>query len=288
MSQWTHDIITALVGDASTLKDGRSQANLSKWREIGNNNHAAWGLIQGSGKDPYKTALDFSDNATKCSCPSCKFPCKHAVGLMFLLTTNTVPSISQAPDWVNTWLESRTAKANKLAETATKAPDLIAQTKRQKAREAKVNAGVDLLRRWLEDLVQRGLGDPQVKTDDFWHKIAAQMMDAQMSPIASSLRNLTRQTFRDKSSWIAPTASEIAKLYALTEAYKRIDTLPESLQYDIRARIGFSLKQEDVIELGEAIKDTWFVAAVVFEHIDRLMEQRHGSTASRRAATLCC
>jgi SWIM zinc finger len=41
-----------------------------------------WGLCAGSGKRPYQTVVDLTGPAYKCSCPSRKFPCKHALALL--------------------------------------------------------------------------------------------------------------------------------------------------------------------------------------------------------------
>ncbi|QTR06202.1 SWIM zinc finger family protein, partial [Saccharothrix algeriensis] len=42
---------------------------------------ARGGLGAGRGRTPYRVCVDLADRATKCSCPSRKFPCKHALAL---------------------------------------------------------------------------------------------------------------------------------------------------------------------------------------------------------------
>jgi len=90
MPQWTESDIQTHVTDANTLHDGRALARVAKWSGLGRDDHAAWGLAQGSGKNLYRVCVAIDDAATKCSCPSRKFPCKHAVGLMFLLAADMV------------------------------------------------------------------------------------------------------------------------------------------------------------------------------------------------------
>ena len=80
----TPDQITALAPDAASLKAGRGLATRRKWESAGGDGDVLWGLAMGSGKEPYQTRVSLADFATKCSCPSRKFPCKHALGLMFL------------------------------------------------------------------------------------------------------------------------------------------------------------------------------------------------------------
>jgi len=74
----------------------------------------AWGECQGSGSTPYRVCVQIADLGYKCSCPSCKFPCKHSLGLMLQLAkapqrykTDTVP------DWVNDWAGRRRPDAAK-------------------------------------------------------------------------------------------------------------------------------------------------------------------------------
>ena len=112
----TTDQVTALAPDAASFKAGRALATPRKWEALGATDLALWGLASGSGKKPYQTQVDCSDLATKCSCPSRKFPCKHALGLLFIaagspsdLTDTTIP------DWVTEWLESRKERATKAA-----------------------------------------------------------------------------------------------------------------------------------------------------------------------------
>lgn len=41
-----------------------------------------WGDCQGSGANPYRLAVDLDNVGSKCTCPSRRFPCKHALALM--------------------------------------------------------------------------------------------------------------------------------------------------------------------------------------------------------------
>src|SRR6187397_2422956 len=100
--------IIALAPDAASAKAGRSLATVSKWKNVGQDERALWGECQGSGAKPYQTVIDLNEPAFKCSCPSRKFPCKHALGL-FLIYVGDNASIPTAepPDWMTEWLKSR-------------------------------------------------------------------------------------------------------------------------------------------------------------------------------------
>jgi uncharacterized Zn finger protein len=76
----TTDQVTALAPDAASFKAGRALAATRKWELLGSDEEVLWGLASGSGKNPYRTQVALGEFATKCSCPSRKFPCKHALG----------------------------------------------------------------------------------------------------------------------------------------------------------------------------------------------------------------
>ena len=78
-----------------------------------------WGLAKGSGKKPYQTQVDIVEFAYKCSCPSRKFPCKHALGPMFLAADDEkLLTETELPDWVKAWADARQEKQGKKAEKA--------------------------------------------------------------------------------------------------------------------------------------------------------------------------
>lgn len=292
MTHWTEDYIHTLSIDPKTLRDGEKQAQPGKWTGSGTNDHAAWGLVQGSAKQPYRVCIDFSDTVTKCTCPSRKFPCKHAVGLMLVLARGHVPRAETAPEWVSSWLESRQARKTKAEQpsASSKAPDPAAKAKREAARLAKVAAGIDELRLFLEDLVRNGLDDPRTKTYNFWDRIAARMVDAQMQPVARRLRALGGKPFQRKANWAKQLADEIGQLYALTEAYLRIEALPESLQHDVRSALGFTLKAEEIAASQPAVTDRWIVVGQRQEAADTGLTERrtwlYGITQQKYALLL--
>src|ERR671918_804409 len=99
----TAEQVRTLAPDASAARAAEGLADKRRWSGTGRTESAAWGLCQGSGSSPYQTAVDLSGPAYKCSCPSRKVPCKHALGLLFLLAGDAIAQ-AKAPDWVATWL----------------------------------------------------------------------------------------------------------------------------------------------------------------------------------------
>ncbi|MEV6492264.1 SWIM zinc finger family protein, partial [Actinoplanes sp. NPDC051633] len=79
------------------------------WASSGRTDDVLWGLCKGSGKNPYQVAVDLNGPAYKCSCPSRKFPCKHALGLLFVWAETDLGS-GAAPEFVAQWQASRSAR----------------------------------------------------------------------------------------------------------------------------------------------------------------------------------
>src|SRR5512145_1469996 len=98
------DQIKALAPDPVSLKAGQGLADARHWVNLGANEAALWGECKGSGKEPYKVRMDLSNNGAACTCPSRKFPCKHALGLMLLASTSPAKlTESTPPAWVAEW-----------------------------------------------------------------------------------------------------------------------------------------------------------------------------------------
>lgn len=194
---WTPEQILALAPDAASARAGQGLANARKWSSLGSDDRSAWGLCQGSGKDPYQAQIDLTEPAFRCSCPSRKFPCKHTLGLFLLLAGQ--PDLfkeKRPPVWVGEWIASRAKRAQQRvekqaqAETEEKAVDPQAQAKRAANREAKVKAGLQELELWLRDLARGGLAAAQSQPPQFWERTAARLVDAQAPGIARLVREM--------------------------------------------------------------------------------------------------
>jgi hypothetical protein len=288
-STWTAQQILALAPDASSAKSGQGLASAGKWVTIGHNDIAAWGECQGSGSNPYQTQIDLAEPAFKCSCPSRKFPCKHAIGL-FLLLAKGETAQGSPPAWAESWLSGRAARAEKQAEkaeSAPSAPDLAAQSKRAAAREAKVAAGLAELRLWLNDLIRQGLADIQSRPYGFWDGIAARMVDAQAPGVARLLRNMAGIP-ASGPGWQDRMLLALGRLHLLMEGYAHIKGLPEGVQADIRTAIGWTQSQDELKEqIG--IVDTWTVVGYAIEDEDRVRVERswlHGARSGCDALVL--
>jgi hypothetical protein len=263
----TAEQILALAPDAASAKAGTGQASLSKWSGLGGHAQALWGLCQGSGKEPYRAQIDLAGPAFKCNCPSRKFPCKHGIGLYLLYARDSAAfKETDAPQWVSDWLQSREErsekKAAKEAEAAT--PEAIAareasQQKRQEKRQGNVETGLAVLDAWLEDLAREGLATLRSKPSKDWEAMAARLVDTQASGLASRVRRLGLSIYGGgNDGWELDAARELAQLALLRQAYARLASLPEGLQHEVRAAIGWATSQEDVLA-QPGVQDRWQV-----------------------------
>ncbi|MGW7789566.1 SWIM zinc finger family protein, partial [Streptomyces tricolor] len=114
--RWTAEQVLALAPDAASRKAGSRLGAAGPWSGTGSGEGTVWGLCKGSGSRPYQTVVDLADAAGpayKCSCPSRKFPCKHALGLLLLWAGDdgAVPGGAQPPDWAGQWLAGRRRRA---------------------------------------------------------------------------------------------------------------------------------------------------------------------------------
>src|SRR5262245_29494406 len=144
--KWTAEQIIALAPDAASAKSGQGLATARKWISLGCTEQMTWGECQGSGKDPYRTQIDLSEPAFRCTCPSRKFPCKHALGLFLLFAAQAnVFTEKSSPVWAGEWIESRAKRSQQRAKRQAEAeekPDAVAdpaaRARRAADREARV------------------------------------------------------------------------------------------------------------------------------------------------------
>lgn len=274
---WTVEQVLALSPDASSTAAAKGLSTPRKWITLGSNDDSAWGECQGSGKNPYQTQIDLNEPAFKCSCPSRKFPCKHALAL-FLLFANDKKSFTQTspPQWVTDWIVARAKRAEqketKAEAKAEKAADPVAQAKRQASREAKVSAGLQDLELWLCDLTRNGFASVQTHPYSFWEQMAARMVDAQAPGISRIIKNIP-SVISSGEGWQERLLKQFSSLYILLESYKRIESLSTDSQADIRAMIGWTQDQDDLLK-QEHMQDLWIVAGQNTYEEDRLRVQR--------------
>ena len=269
--------ILDLAPDASSRKAGQDQAKPAKWSALARQGDLIWGEIKGSGANPYRTVADLAGPASKCTCPSRKFPCKHALGLM-LVEAAAPDSLKEGepPDWVSAWSKNRAgraAAAEAKADAPPKPVDEKAQAKRRQAREDKVSAALDELDLWLRDLMRRGLASARSEPYAFWDRMAGRLVDGQAAGLARRVRALPGLVAAQPRPG-APKPEEalalaIGRVGLLLRAARRLDALEPQQSAGIRAAIGFPVSAEELAARpGHA--DDWAVLAHSIEEEDKL------------------
>jgi hypothetical protein len=279
--------VLALAPDASSQRAAQPLASGNSWLVTGFAEPGAlWGECRGSASAPYRTVADLSRPAYRCSCPSRKFPCKHALALLLLWSDGSVEP-GTPPDWAATWLTGRDAKAK--ADTKPAEPaDPVAAQRRAEQRAARVEAGLDELDRWLCDQVRHGLAATPRSGYRHWDTIAARMVDAQAPGLAERLRSLAAVP-HSGPGWESRLLEEYALLRLLATAYRRQAEIPAALTDTVRSRIGFTVRQADVLATGEHVSDRWHVLARRDLELERIRTRRtwlRGSQAGRYALVL--
>ena len=291
---WTSEQVLALSPDAGSAKRGRSLAHVAKWPLLGKSPRAVWGECQGSGKKPYRTVIDLDIDlggpAFRCSCPSRKFPCKHAIALFLLLTEQASFIEEQPPDWGAEWLDKRAEKAAQKP-SEKQATDPAAQTqqaqKRLTKREEKVAAGLDDLGQWLQDIVRRGLADLPAQPYSFWDQAAARLVDAQAPGLAKRVQALagiphaSALAGRGNVDWLERMLKALGQLNLLVQSYRNIAQLSPAMQAEVRSQVGFTQTKDDLYQRAEqseptvaALSDTWQILGKVVTEEDALKTQR--------------
>ncbi|MDH6680277.1 hypothetical protein M2284_004503 [Rhodococcus sp. LBL1] len=262
---WSPAQVAAAAPDPASLTAARGLA--SKWTDTGRTDTALWGSCGGSGANPYLAAVDLTGPAYRCSCPSRKFPCKHAVSLLLRWADGAVP-VAEAPEFVTDWIATREARAAATPAAPTKATPDPATAER---RTERISAGLDELDRWLTDRIVAGLGS--VPHDDAaYDAIAARMVDAQAPGVASTLRSLPSLVATDPD-WPAPLLTEYARLHLLVRAFRDRDRLPEPLNRSVQTHLGVPVRADEV-RTEPAVRDRWQVLAVRTTDEGRLVTRR--------------
>src|SRR5437762_4399026 len=108
----TRSAIEAMAPEQSALAAASALLKPAKWPVRARSRGLIWGECQGSGANPYRVVADTDEHGSKCTCPSRKFPCKHALALMWLFVDDGAAfQDAPIPTWVNDWMGRRRKSA---------------------------------------------------------------------------------------------------------------------------------------------------------------------------------
>ncbi|MFX4290741.1 SWIM zinc finger family protein [Streptomyces bohaiensis] len=269
--RWTTEQVLALAPDAASQRAGQKLGSPGTWSGTGRRGTALWGLCKGSGKTPYRTAVDLTEVGTvgfTCSCPSRKFPCKHGLGLLLVRSGDTdgtlVPEADEAPEWAQKWLDGRRRRAEKTAapEPRAQPKDEAAARRRAERRASRVGEGAQELTRRLTDAVESGLAGAEHSGYQAWEHTAARMVDAQAPGLAARAGELGA-VIGSGRGWPSAALAEMSLLHLLLRGLERVEELPPPLAATVRSRVGFSSETAAVVaearQEGSLVRDHWLV-----------------------------
>ncbi|WP_369171822.1 SWIM zinc finger family protein [Streptomyces sp. R28] len=291
--RWTADQVLALAPDAASRKAGSKLGAAGPWSEAGSTDEGTvWGLCKGSGSRPYQTVIDIADAAGpayKCSCPSRKFPCKHALGLLLLWAGGEgAVSPGQPPDWAEQWIKGRRQRAEDkraagASDSSSGSADPEAARRRAERRAGRVTAGAMELEQRLTDLLRTGLAGAEQAGYGPWEETAARMVDAQAPGLAARVRDLGAIP-ASGPGWPVRLLEECALVHLLDQGWLRRERLPDGLADTVRSRIGLPASAD-----GPPVRDRWLVLAQYDTADTKLTTRRiwlYGADSGRTALLL--
>ena len=274
--RWSVHRVDDAAPDDQVRKAGRRLAIPTPWTDVGATGSLLFGRCQGSGKTPYQVSIDVAGPRYKCSCPSHKFPCKHAVALLYLWAEGRIDEQGVAAGFASEWAQRHSDQATRRTESraaAERTPEQEqAAAKRAADRDDRVDAGLADLALFLRDQIGRGLAaDSRHRTRRFLEQ-AARMVDAQAPGVATRLRELAGIT-DGTPDWPVRLTEGLGRLHLLVRAWQHRDRLPDDLVATVRAHLGFSTRSEDVLATP-GVQDTWVVVGLRDADEDRVSVRR--------------
>jgi hypothetical protein len=267
----TRSAIEAMAPDQSALTAASALLKPAKWPVRARSGGLIWGECQGSGANPYRVAADTDEQGSKCTCPSRKFPCKHAIALMWLFVEDGATfQDADIPAWVNDWMGRRrkaaaptesgaSGEAKSLStarEVTTEAPpDPKAQARKQAAAEKRaqdtrrsVRDATEDLDGWIADQLRTGLSGFLNEAGERCRRIAARLVDAKAGALASRVDEMTSRLLALSSEErIDGAVAELGKLALLTRAWRVAPDDP-----DLRREVIGSESREEVLANADA------------------------------------
>ena len=326
--RWSIEQIEAIAPSASAMSAARPLATIGRWHGLGADERAVWGSFHGNSAEPYDTMVDHATVGFSCSCPSRRIPCKHTLALLILwvgghvveaaapaavvgwmarrrpaaagpAASDTAPSKTGVTESGAAESDSAESGAAESAESGEAPggtqPELLDRPLDHPLdhpggrddRVARMYDGLNELDRWLIDRMRTGLADPALAKFETWDALASRLVDARAGSLANRVRRLSG-VVGASSDWHERVLDEIGLLHLLSQAGRRITTLPDPLADRVATTIGWQVRQQDVL-LGVPDTDDWIVAGRSDTREDRIEVRRYwlrGATTNRWALVL--
>ena len=315
--RWSVEQVESIAPSAAAVTSAQGLVTPARWSGLGSDERALWGSCSGSGLEPYDVAVDHVGVGFRCTCPSRRIPCKHAIALLLMWAHDQVP-LGTPTAKVSAWLARRELRSTSDGATApapdaesaepagespdaayggegaTSEPDESEQTPDPKDRDTtrderveRMMAGLGELDRWLDDRIRTGLADPALARYSTWDDLAARLVDAQAGSLANRIRRLAGMVGASPD-WHDDVLAELGLLHLLAQAGRRLGSLPDPLADAVATTVGWQVRKADVLG-GVPDTDHWVVAGRSDQREDRIEVRRHwlrGETTGRWALVL--
>ena len=190
-----------------------------------------WAECAGSGKNPYRVSVDFTNRDTpscRCSCPSRQFPCKHALGLMFEILAAKSFDMADIPQDI---ADKRARQAARVAkkETAADGPEKPAAPKKpnaaaRKKKLARQLEGLDMAEKMVDDLLTSGLGTLAGSSAQTFDKLAKDLGSCYLTGPQTAFTRIAltvRTVQKDPAQADAAYAEALRLMVALRSTIKK-------------------------------------------------------------------
>lgn len=274
MPRWTTKQVLDAAPDAASITAARKLAKPGPWSDTGSTEILLWGKCQGSGKTPYQVSIDLARPAYRCSCPSRKFPCKHALALLLLWSSSegSIEDAAEAADFAAEWQAQAAATKAARESRAEKPVDAEAQAKRLAHRLDLMDAGINDFTLWLRDLVRTGLAAARSQPYQWWDATAARLVDAQLPGLAEQVRTMASEVMA-RPDWSDHLLTAVGRWWLATRAWQRRTELDADTMADLRVVLGWTIASEEARQQAE-LQDSWLVLGSHRTEDGRVQEQR--------------
>ncbi len=123
-----------------------------------------------------------------------------------------------------------------------------------------MQAGVVLLRGWLEDQLTYGLSVWETDPSGHLERIAAQLTDAQLGGPAGAFRRLAARV--GTGDWAAEALDELGYWHLQCKLFQRAEHLSEQQLAGLALNFGHHLRKAALPELGARVSDRWTCTGV--------------------------
>jgi hypothetical protein len=275
--RWTMEEVLAKAPDAKVAGAARRLASSPVWSELGATDSLVWGRCQGSGRDPYQVTVDLTGPAFRCTCPSFKQPCKHAVALLVMWAQGegTVAPLPAPAGFAADWAAGRakgSAGPRGGATAGATVADPEAQAKRRAERIERMTAGLDDLDRWMGDLVRQGLAVARRQPFRYWDDAAARLHDAQLPGLGDRVRAVGGD-IHGRADWADHLLAELGRWHLAVRAWERRDHLGPDTFADLRVLLGWARRGDEPLT-GAPVADRWHVVGRRLGGDERVQAQR--------------